>query len=197
MPPVVFNHDDILERLETLKLTKSPGPDMLHPRVLYEARQEIAYPLALIFNRSFDSKQLPLDWRSANISAIYKKGSKKDASNYRPISLTSVVCKIFESILRDSITAHFQVNKLFTNRQFGFIKGRSTVLQLLQILDDWTLHLEEGGQFDVIYTDFEKAFDKVPHKRLISKLYSYGINQDVVLWIPVLTILLMICLNSH
>ena len=70
MPPV-FNHDDILERLETLKLTKSPGPDMLHPRVLYEARQEIAYPLALIFNRSFDSKQLPLDWRSANISAIY------------------------------------------------------------------------------------------------------------------------------
>ena len=93
---MVFNHDDILERLETLKLTKSPGPDMLHPRLLYEARH---IQLALIFNRSFDSKQLPLDWRSANISAIYKKGSKKDASNYRPISLTSVVCKIFESIL--------------------------------------------------------------------------------------------------
>ena len=100
------------------------------------------------------------------------------------LCLTSVVCKIFESTLRDCISsAHFQVNKLFTNRQFGFIKGRSTFLRLLQILDDWTLHLEEGGQFDVIYTDFEKAFDKVPHKRLISKLYSYGINQHVVLWI--------------
>jgi len=71
---------------------------------------------------------------------------------------------------------------LFTSRQFGFIKGKSTVLQLLQILDDWTLSWG-CGQIDVIYTDFEKAFDKVPHKRLISKLYSYGINQEVIKWI--------------
>ena len=72
---------------------------------------------------------------------------------------------------------------MFTTRQYGFIKGKSTVLQLLQILDDWTLKLENGGQIDVIYTDFEKAFDKVSHKRLIHKLYSYGINTDIILWI--------------
>jgi len=166
-----------------VKITKSPGVDKLHPRILFELRHEIVYPLTIIFNKSYESRRLPLDWRSANISAIYKKGSKNDVSNYRPISLTSVSCKIFESILRDNIIKHFQVNKLFTSKQFGFIKGKSTVLQLPQILDDWALHLENGGQIDVIYTDFEKAFDKVPHKRLISKLYSYGINIDVVLWI--------------
>jgi len=71
---------------------------------------------------------------------------------------------------------HFTANKLFTNRQFGFLKGRSTVTQLLQILDEWTEALETGGRIDVIYTYFEKAFDKVPHKRLLSKLRSYRID---------------------
>ena len=76
---------------------------------------------------------------------------------------------------------HFISNKLFTNRQFGFLKGRSTVTQLLQILDDWTEALESGGRIDVIYTDFEKAFDKVPHRRLLSKLYK--IHTSVIEWI--------------
>ena len=78
---------------------------------------------------------------------------------------------------------HFTANKLFTNRQFGFLKGRSTVTQLLQILDEWTEALETGGRIDVIYTYFEKAFDKVPHKRLLSKLRSYRIDNSIVEWI--------------
>jgi len=74
-------------------------------------------------------------------------------------------------------------NKLISSRQYGFIKGRSTSLQLLHILDKWTDYLEHGGQIDVVYSDLEKAFDKVPHKRLISKLYCYGINEYVINWI--------------
>ena len=81
-----------------------------------------------------------------------------------------------ESIIRDSIMAHFKINNLFSNKQFGFIEGHSSTLQLLQILDRWTELLENGGQIDVVYTDLEKAFDKIPHKRLISKLFSYGIK---------------------
>jgi len=77
-----------------------------------------------------------------------------------------------ESIIRQSITDHFIDNNAFSNKQFGLIKGRSTVMQLLKIIDMWTESLESGGQIDVIYTDLEKAFDKVPHRRLISKLYS-------------------------
>jgi len=78
---------------------------------------------------------------------------------------------------------HFKVNNLFSDNQYGFIKGRSTNLQLLSVLDKWTDDLEQGGQIDVIYTDFEKAFDKVPHQRLISKLKSYGIKSDIIKWI--------------
>ena len=73
-----------------------------------------------------------------------------------------------EAIIRDKILCHFKANMLFTDKQFGFIKGRSTTLQLLQILDQWTECLKHGGQVDVIYTDLKKAFDKIPHRRLIS-----------------------------
>ena len=130
-----------------------------------------------------ESKKIPAIWKCANISPMYKKGRKDEVGNYRPVSLTCILCKILESIIRDKIMDHFMSNKLFTNRQFGFLKGRSTVTQLLQILDDWTEALETGGRIDVIYTDFEKAFDKVPHKRLISKLRSYKLHQSIVDWI--------------
>ena len=78
---------------------------------------------------------------------------------------------------------HFKQNKYFSDKQFGFLKGRSTVTQLLSMLDDWTELLESGGRIDVIYTDLEKAFDKVSHCRLISKLHSYQVNNKIILWI--------------
>ena len=79
--------------------------------------------------------------------------------------------------------AYFKINNLFSNKEFGFIKGCSTTLQLLEILDRWTELLENGGQIDVVYTDLEKAFDKIPLKRLINKLFSYGINKKIIAWI--------------
>ena len=78
---------------------------------------------------------------------------------------------------------HLLANKLLNNSQYGFVKGRSTMLQLLHMLDKWTECLEQGGQIDAIYTDFEKAFDKVPHKRLLSKLKSYGLSEIIINWI--------------
>ena len=78
---------------------------------------------------------------------------------------------------------YFLDNDFFSSKQYGFLKGRSTVLQLLKIVDEWTLHLDTGGQIDCIYMDFEKAFDKVPHRRLISKLHSYGVNSNIISWI--------------
>ena len=101
-------------------------------------------------NRSLETRKVPEIWKCANIVPIYKKGNKDEVSNYRPVSLTCIICKILESIIRDSIMEHFAANKLFTNRQFGFLKGRSTVTQLLQILDEWTEALETGGRIDVI-----------------------------------------------
>ena len=183
MPDIVFTVENIKLKLQNLNVNKSSGPDNIHPKILKEANDVLALPLKILFETSFNQKMLPQDWRSANISAILKKGSKLDVSNYRPVSLTCICCKIMESVLRDEIFKCFIENKLFSQAQFGFIKGRSTVLQLLKVLDEWTELLETGGQIDVIYTDFEKAFDKVPHKRLISKLKSYKLNQKIIDWI--------------
>jgi hypothetical protein len=175
--------DLIKSKLAKLKIDKSPGADQLYPRVLYEAREEIAEPLLMIYKKSIVSGKLPDDWKIADVVALYKKGSRSEVGNYRPVSLTSICCKIMESLLRDHIMQHLLANKLLSNSQYGFIKGRSTMLQLLHLLDKWTEYLEQGGQIDAVYTDFEKAFDKVPHKRLLSKLKSYGLSEVIINWI--------------
>ena len=183
MEKLEISEAEILKKLEHLQINKSPGPDQLYPRVLREVSKEIVKPLQVLFSKSLETGLLPSDWLSADITAIYKKGCKNDASNYRPVSLTCIVCKIMESHVRDHIMNHLDANKLLSNRQYGFRKGRSTMLQLLKVLDDWTNSLEKGRQINVVYTDFEKAFDKVPHKRLVEKLRGYGVRGDLLNWI--------------
>ena len=100
---------------------------------------------------------------------MYKKGNETHPLNYRPVSLTSIGCKILESIIRDHIIYHIKENKLLSNKQFGYIGGRSTTFQLIHVLDMGTKILDEGGTLDAIYCDFMKAFDKVPHNRLAHK----------------------------
>ena len=183
MPRIVFQESDVAVKLSNLKLNKSPGPDKLHPRVLHEIRNELVGPLTSLFNNSMNSGVLPEEWRTSLVSVLHKKGKKSSVENYRPISLTCICCKIMESIIRDFVMDFFLTNNLFSDKQYGFIKKRSTILQLLKVADDWVKSLDEGGQIDVIYTDFEKAFDKVPHQRLISKLHAYGVNDLLVVWI--------------
>ena len=88
-----------------------------------------------------------------------------------------------ESIISDALVNHMKVNGLFTSKQFGFLKGRSTTLQLLNVLDKWTKLLDTGTPIDVVYTDFQKAFDSVPHRRLMSKLEAYGVHGHLLSWI--------------
>ena len=173
----------VLEKLKKVKINKSPGPDNIHPRVLNNAATTLAEPLSIIFNTSLETKTLPDEWKHANISSIFKKGKKTLPQNYRPVSLTSVVCKIMESIIRDAVVKHMTDNNLFSQYQFGFISGRSTVLQLLHVLNIWIDVLDQGGSLDAIYCDFMKAFDKVPHKRLVYKVEKYGIKGNVIGWI--------------
>ncbi len=124
--------------------------------------------------------QLPDDWKQAKVSAIFKrKGNRKKAGNYRPVSLTCIMCKILEGCIRD----HMMVNNIFSKQQFGFIKGRSTVLQLLNVMDSWTMALDNGFSIDSIYLDYMKAFDTVPHKILIYKLRMNGISPSILRWI--------------
>ena len=183
MPKLIITESKIAKVLSKLKPDKSPGPDGLHPRFFKEMAEYMKVPLCIIFNLSLSRGVLPAKWKKARVSAIYKKENKKVASNYRPVSLTSIICKVMETLIRDHIVDHMKTNNLFSDKQYGFISGRSTSLQLLTVLDIWTDALERGLTLDIIYMDFRKAFDVVPHRRLVGKLKSYGISKEITNWV--------------
>ena len=180
---IVVTKDNVEKKLLRLNTTKSQGRDQMHPRVLKELSSEISEILATLFNKSITAGYLPSEWKFAIVVPLFKKGSKKKAENYRPVSLTSVICKVLESILRDKIINHMDKNNMFVKHQHGFRSGHSCVTQLLEVTDDWFEILDRGGNIDCIYLDFRKAFDTVPHKRLLNKLSSYGICGQVKMWI--------------
>ena len=173
----------VLKKLKRLKVNKSPGPDGMHPRVLKETAEAICTPLSIIFNKSLEEGKLPQSWKDAHITALHKKGSRQRAENYRPISLTVIFCKIMESILRDQIVDYMITNNLFADQQHGFVPNRSCVTQLLYVIEEWTSWMDESNNIDTIFLDFQKAFDSVPHERLLSKLKSYGILGKCHTWI--------------
>ncbi len=159
------------------------GPDELHPLLLKTMAKTFAIPLLLIFQKSINSGQIPKVWKDARVTPLFKKGSKSTPGNYRPVSLTSIVCKCLEKLVRKSIVEHLSRNKLISDAQFGFRAGRSCVLQLLDVMEDWSTFIEKAESWDTVYLDFAKAFDSVPHKRLLHKLSSYGIKGNLLLWV--------------
>ena len=175
--------EDMLKRLNQLKVTKSSGPDGIHPKILFENSDQLAYPFKLLFDLTLSSGKIPKKWKTAEVKPIFKKGDKHIAGNYRPVSLTSIICKIFETFIRDALCSHLTTNNLLSPFQYGFCKGRSCVTQLLATLSDWLKCLDINIPVDAIYLDFQKAFDTVPHKRLLSKLSGYGIVNNVLNWI--------------
>lgn len=175
--------ETVAKKLSKLNASKSPGIDAIHPKVLKECCAQISNVLSSIFNKTILAGTLPSIWKCAQVTPIFKKGSKKQCGNYRPVSLTVVLCKVLESIIRDSVMLHMESNDLFTEHQHGFRSKRSCVTQLLEVMEEWSEILDSGGNIDNIYLDFSKAFDTVPHKRLKNKLYSYGIRGQVLNWI--------------
>ena len=180
---VVISEEKVLKRLKNLNPTKSSGPDGLHPRIIKEVATSLSPIIHKLFTKSLETGYVPEDWKQANITAIYKKGSKSDPGNYRPVSLTCILSKEGEAHIKEAIEHHFMANRLFSSKQYAFIRGRSTLLQFLKVLEHWTEELDNGGTIDNINMDFTKAFDKVPHRRLIHKLKQYGIGGNVLRWI--------------
>ena len=174
---------DMHDKLKSLNINKSPGPDEIHPKILYEAAEQLAYPFTFVFNKSIEVGRIPIKWKTAEVKPIFKKGVKSNPGNYRPVSLTSIVCKIFEFFVRDSLYDHFVNNNLLSPHQFGFCKGRSCVTQLLNTIDYWFYYIDRNIPVDAIYLDFRKAFDTVPHKRLVKKLSGYGVGGNILTWI--------------
>ena len=126
---------------------------------------------------------MPLDWRAADVVRLYNKCAKNHPSNYRPISLTTLVWKILESIIKDAISIHLESNTLIKSSQHGFSSGKPCLTNLFIYLEQVTSKIDKGVPVDKLYLDFAKAFDKVPHLRLIEKIVANGIGGKIFKWI--------------
>ena len=155
----------------------------MHPRVLKELADVLAYPLTIMFKKSLETGELPSQWLQAIITPIFKKGSKASAENYRPVSLTCILCKILEKIIVRQIIEHIKDNQLGSLRQHGFTSGKSTTTNLLEVMNIWTEALMHNIPVDVLYLDYRKAFDCVPHQRLLNQVRSFGITGDACRWL--------------
>ena len=175
--------DVVASKLSSLKPFSAPGPDGFHPRILREAAGPLSTHLSRVFRHSLDTGQLPSEWKDGDVVPIFKKGSKQSPGNYRPVSLTSVLCKVMESIIRDNLMTYMTTSGQFHNAQHGFRPKRSCSSQLLTTLEDWSRAIENGDPVDVVYCDFAKAFDSVPHLRLLRKLEACGVAGRLLRWI--------------
>ena len=179
----ILTRQAVQNKLNKLDTSKSTGPDKIPALILKTLSLEISLPLTIIYNKSLEEGTLPKDWKVAEVTGIFKKGSKSDPGNYRPVSLTSIICKVLESFVKNSIQEYMETNKFFTDCQHGFRGKRSCVTQLLEAMNDFTNLIDNSNCIDVIYMDFAKAFDKVPHQRLLNKMSAYGIEGNLLKWI--------------
>ena len=173
----------VFEELKRLKVDKAAGPDQIPSVVLKCCAEQLASPLATIFQKSLIKGQVPLDWKKATVTPIFKKGQKRKPNNYRPVSLTSQTCKVMERIVKKHIVQYLEENSLISPHQHGFVQKRSCQTNLLESLEEWTRLTEDKHGVDIIYLDYQKAFDSIPHRRLIHKLRGYGIVGEVLNWI--------------
>lgn len=174
-PDTLFTSFEVYSFLRKIKPEKGPGPDGISGHILKNCASALSRPLSILFNKSYCSGLLPSDWKKAHVVPIHKKGRKDDVKNYRPISLTSLVMKIFEKSLRNRLYQHCK--HFITNKQHGFLPERSCTTQMLNYTDTLALHLNEQSQTDVIYFDFAKAFDSVNHDTILHKLkFKYNVD---------------------
>ena len=180
---LVVTPEVVVSKINNMNENKSPGVDGISPKILKETVEQISTPLAHVFNMSLKEGIVPFAWKEANIIPLFKKGSRNKSVNYRPVSLTSVICKLLETIIRDHMMDFLIKHKLINLSQHGFLKAKSCLTNLLCFLEEITKWVDDGSPVDVIYLDFQKAFDKVPHQRLISKLKSHGMGNSIINWI--------------
>ena len=178
-----FTPQDVKEVLELLDVNTSTGHDEIHPRFLKVLAHELSVPLAIMFNQSIDEGRLPSEWLSSIVVPIFKKGERCNPLNYRPVSLTSVVCKAMERLIMRPINEYLSTNSLINANQFGFRSGHSTADQLLLTYNNISIFTDSGKTVDLVFFDFMKAFDKVIHNIVLDKLTFIGVSPELVGWI--------------
>ena len=144
--------------------------------MLRELAEVVAKPLSITLQQTWLTGNVPVDWRLENVTPIFRKGQKADPGSYKPISLTSVPGKVMEWIILGAIMDQLKVNQGIRPSQHGFMNGRSCLTNLMSFYDKVTRLVDEGKAVDVVYLDFSKAFDTVPHSILVEKFTARGLD---------------------
>ena len=172
----------VTDQIGRIADNKAAGTDGLGSSFIKKLMGVIELPLVLIFQESLRTGLVPVQRKEANVTAIFKKkGLRCEPGNYRPVSLTSQIGRIFERIIRDHLVKFLEDNDLLKDSQHGFRSKRSCLTNLLELLDLVSNYVDQGIPVNVIY--FQKAFDKVSHTKLIVKMKRYGVSSEIVRWV--------------
>ena len=154
--------EKVRRKVQRLRPGSAAGPDSVGPQLLQKLIESLDRPLGVIMQKSLNTGEVPRDWRLANVTPIFKKGSRSVPGNYRPVSLTSVCCKVMEQVLKDSIVEHLNRNGLIRKSQHGFMRGRSCTSNLISFMDKITEALDKGEPVDVIFLASPRPLTRSP-----------------------------------
>lgn len=183
MSEIVIDEVGIFSLVSRLKLSSTCDYNGFNHNILKKTAEGLSRILSAIFSQSSSNSSIPSDWRMAKVIAVFKSCERSSPLNYRPISLTSTICKLLEHVIHSQVINYLEENNLIFKYQHGFRKRYSCDTQLAGFIDDLQSSMDAGIQVDAIFLDYSKAFDRVPHHRLLTKLARYNIHPLVLAWI--------------
>ena len=180
---ITFTPAMVNKAIKRLRVNSKGGPDCIPPEFFKKCCLWLSAPLAFLFQASFDESYIPPVWLTALVCPIFKKGDRSDPVNYRPISLTCVACKLMEYVIKCQLMSYLLERSLLSKKQHAFIVQHSTVSNLLECTRDWTIALNSRQSVDIVYVDYQRAFDSVVHNKLLAKLTCFGVSGKLLGWL--------------
>ena len=180
---IEFTPDMLIRLCKNIKPKLTSDPDNYSPYLLKHVIHALSFPLSHIFNSLMSVGKIPSAWKKAIVTPIFKKGQSSNPANYRPISLTSIFSKLMERGVVHNMLDYLRTSNLLNKHQHGFLAKKSTITNLLESVNDWTLSVENSNDIVIAYIDFTRAFDSVSHEKLVHKLKAYGIAGELLKWV--------------